>query len=827
MLHIEDLPAGRPVEPLEKLTVRGGENGSVISVTDAVGREYARRRAREKVQFAVGGAAGTHTLILEDADGEVVDLIQFEVEPRTKIVDQKGQFGDLLHMLHWTMLNFTESDSTRWNGRVYQFFVRWLRDHVHTLKGMKYFYPELKSAIDLYHDSQREDGMIWDNVHPRGPEPNMWDVRFSYDNFIRPFDDYTGEFKRIPVENDVEYLYIEGIYYTWKAVGDDGWMTDKLDSAIKALNYSMTSPYRWSEKHKLLKRGFTIDTWDFQAREDACISNDRCDPMVVEVDRTRFGVMHGDNTGYHAACRQLAEMLEYAGRSEEAAEFRQRGEQIKQRLDKLAWTGDYYLHHVPEDKRINRDLGVDQDKQVSLSNAYALNRGLDHEQAKAIIKTYQKIKANLPHGSPGEWYTIYPPFEQGFGGHNSKWQYMNGGVITIVAGELAHGAFEHGFEDYAVDILRRVYQLGRDHKYHLHCCFTGAFPKPPKRKFKAVNIAAQANCDFSGTSKQAEKQGVPRWTGEGENDLHEMPTGRKTFEGVRFNIPEPAKNGRRGCIMLSPNEGYMLEAEVPVDDTAASVYLLHTCANTPAGVAGRVVVEYADGTEHVHDVVQGRNVQGWWMPSDPSAGKATPRMKVGWRGKNKHCPNVGVVVHGFDHPHPRKKIAKLRLEGPKAGGFWAVCGVSLCDQPAYFPPSTVSSGIPDNWGAAAVVYALIEGLAGVVDEAVRYEAATIAPRWTAAGLNRAEVTVAYPGSRGYVAYTYRHNPAKKQIKLTLTGSGEAAQMHVLMPSNARRVKAVRVGREPVEFSTEKLEKSTYADFMIEDMVPTDVTIEYT
>src|SRR5690348_5051274 len=96
------------------------------------------------------------------------------------------------------------------------------------------------------------------------------------------------------------------------------------------------------------------------------------------------------------------------------------------------------------------ELGVDASKQVSLSNAYSLNRGLEHDQCVAIIKTYLGIKGNLLEGSPGEWFTIYPPFGKGLDGHSRQWQYMNGSVTPIVAGELARGAFEHGFESYGV-----------------------------------------------------------------------------------------------------------------------------------------------------------------------------------------------------------------------------------------------------------------------------------------------------------------------------------------------------------------------------------------
>jgi len=826
MLRIAGKARGESAKPLEQVTLTGVGRGTA-SVRDALGREYFHAKAAKGVRFRVGGALGRHTVVVKDGR-KAARTLTFPVAARTEIEDDGGRFAELLQVLLATMLRFNEVGITRWNGRIYKFFVCWLRDHVHTLKGMKYFHPELQSAIDLYRQSQREDGMIWDNVHPRGPEPNGWDMRFSYGGFIRPFDDYTAEFKRIPVENDVEYLFVEGLYYTWKATGDDGWMQRSLDAAIKAINYSVTSPYRWSEEFQLLKRGFTIDTWDFQPEQDARISAEGDptisafgDAMVVRPGHTRFGVMFGDNTGCAASCRYLAEMLRHVGRRKEADKFSRRARDIMQRLDKLAWNGRHYIHHVAEGG-VKRDLGVDLDKQVSLSNAYSLNRGLTHEQCVAIIKTYQRIKAELPPGSPGEWYTIYPPFERGFGGHNRKWQYMNGGVTPIVGGELAHGAFEHGFEEYGVDILRRLLDLAKAHRGHLHCTFTGSIPEPPPRRFVPMDISALANTDLSGQGAP----GVPGWTGEGANDLHEMPVGRQTLAGVEFLIPDPATNGRRGCIGLSPKQGHSPRLEMPVGRTAGSIYILHTVSNLPEGVAGQVILEYADGSRHVQDIIRGRHVTGWWMPEACGPGAGRPTTAVAWRGKNEICSNVGVLAYGMDNPHPDRKIERIVLEGPRAGGLWLVLGVTLCDRQVYLPPSTVSFGIPDNWGAAAVVYALIEGLVGAKDEGVAFEPALLAPRWAAAGVDRAGATVTYPASGGYVAYQYRHDPKRKRLTILATGSGQTCRCHLLLPKGAAETVSVRSDGKDLDFATSTVEASRYVDFALDAASPREVAIAY-
>lgn len=794
--------SGQRYAPLQAISLREVPSG-LLTVQDGRGRAYLSQPAEGEVTFLAAGAGGWQAASVADEEGNLLDQVQFQVEAHTQIRESSGQFSELLDLCYYTMADEPLKHYTRYQGKTYYYLVDWLRDHVHTLKGMKYFEPKLRSGIELYRDSQRADGLIWDNVHRREPpglEPNHWGVRFQYGDFERTFEDGSAQFTRIPVENDVEYLFVEGIYATWKATGDTAWMRSCLDAAIRALDYTLHSPYRWSEKFGLLKRGHTIDTWDFQNEED-CLADFAGwpDPMAIHPEKTRFGIMFGDNTGYAAACEYLAEMLETVGRNEEAQTYRQRADEIRQRLNQIAWNGRFFTHHVPEDPNVKRDLGVDESTQISLSNTYSLNRRIAHEQCAAILQTYRELKENLPPGAPGEWYLIYPPFPRGYDGHCAPWQYMNGGVSTIAAGELAHGAFEHGFEEYGVDILRRTLELGNRYGRMFHECYTGAFPPPPPRTFQPVSLLPFANCD----STLKDSPATPAWTPGEHPELGNLPKGGQTFQEIPFEIDR--------ALALSTHAGYAQTVEIPVNARAGSVYLLHTLAR--GQTAGALTIHYTDGSSKTCYVREGQDILSinhWAEQSLPAENRPKIRAAVAWKDYHPRHLHIYVTVTGFD-TDPQKEIRSITFQSAQDGALWFVLGMTLSDSPVYFPPNPLSYGIPRGWGAAALTYALVEGLAGVVDESTAFERVRIAPRWPAAGVNEAEVTIHYPASDGYAAYRYHLDAAQKRLTLTLTGSGTSAALSLLLPAPIQAAQSVQVDGATVAHRVVQIQNSHYLE----------------
>jgi hypothetical protein len=795
--------------PLDRLRIESTASGRLVA-RDGDGQVYCEQpidiREHNHAEITIGGALGTHSISLLSPDGRVLDFRTFAVDCSTFIEDEGGTFGGLLKNLYWTMASDGPVGAMRYKGEVFTYWDSWLLDNTSTLKGMKYFWPEVKSNIDFYARSQREDGMIWENFEPRTPPETDWDRRFKYADFARPAEDGFLELRRAPVENHVEAFFFEAIYFAWKASGDTEWMAGKLDAAMRAVHYSTTDPYRWSAKYKLLKRGFTIDTWDFLCDSEAELVDG--DIMKVDLEKTHFGVFYGDNTNFIAGLRRLAEMLEVAERAVEAPRFRAMADEMEARLNQLAWNGEFFTHWVPEDRSLKFNMGVDLDRQVSLSNAYSLNRGIPHEQCVAILKTYRRIRAEMPASSPGEFYSIYPPFESGFNQENSKWEYVNGGVMSCTAGELAHGAFENGFEEYGADILRRQKAIADRYRGFIPGILRGKALEAPRRSFRSLDMRTIANADFgAGTA------GVPGWTSEPGNDLAAMPSGKQVFREVPFDVIDPLQNGHRACLGISSAPGYKTREVLPVNTVAESFYLLHTKGGDD--LAGKLTVRYDDGSSHFEYIRAGINVDHWWNPTDSeyeirNAPGRPERMQVAWRGRNEKFGNVGVYVTGFTNPHPAKTIQALEFESMDTSAKWMILDVTLCDAPVFLPPwNDVSYGMPNNWGAAALVFALLEGLGGVKDTGAAFDKARIAPRWSAADVSQASVSVRYPASRGYIRYDYRYDEASQRITMDFTGSSEDFSLAVLLPQGVGVRRVLLDGRQ-VEAESRRIEGSQYA-----------------
>lgn len=310
----------------------------------------------------------------------------------------------------------------------------WLRDHTDMMRGFRYWERDMTSMVEHFAETQTAHGWLFD-YFTLTPDK----LPCERENWAK--------YVRVPVEADVEYRFVNGIFLAWQASGDDAWMARMLPHAERALAYIFSDPWRWDARRKLVKRAYTIDTWDFDY-----VAGRHPWLNFQITDDTFWGIMHGDNSGYYEACLRLAALLEHLRKRKRAAYWRGFAAGLRRRTNALCFNGRFYTHHVPIVPVTVP--GVDTSAQLSLSNPMDINRRLaTHAHATAVIREYQE--RGKATGAFAEWFSIDPPFPDGMYGDEKLvgGAYCNGGIMPLVGGELARAAFEHGFEAYGVEQL--------------------------------------------------------------------------------------------------------------------------------------------------------------------------------------------------------------------------------------------------------------------------------------------------------------------------------------------------------------------------------------
>ncbi|KPJ94300.1 MAG: hypothetical protein AMS18_03960 [Gemmatimonas sp. SG8_17] len=316
----------------------------------------------------------------------------------------------------------------------------WIRDHSDMLRGGRYFHADVTSAVEHFAETQSATGRIFD-YFTTFPE-KLPSERENWTKYVR-----------VPVEADVEYRFVKGAYLAWQACGDDEWIAGLLPSMDKALRYIQGHSWYWDDTHGLVKRAYTIDTWDF------AYSAGTHDWLQFQFnEHTFWGIMHGDNSGYYEAFRIMAHLHARFGERDRASYWQQQADTLRDNMNAACWNGSFYTHFL----KLNpvQIEGVDESAQLSLSNPMDINRGAaTHEMAVSIIREYQRRRRET--AAFAEWFSIDPPFPDGIFGDEKLigGAYVNGGIMPLVGGELAKAAFDHGFEEYGVDILARYHSL--------------------------------------------------------------------------------------------------------------------------------------------------------------------------------------------------------------------------------------------------------------------------------------------------------------------------------------------------------------------------------
>ena len=515
--------------------------------------------------------------------------------------------------------------------------------------------------------------------------------------------------------------------------------------------------------------------------------------------------MFGDNTGYAASCSYLAEMLERAGRPRDAARFRSGGRTSAQRLDRVAWLGTHFRHWVPEDETVVRDLGVDERAQVSLSNTYSLNRGIRTSRRRpssaptggSVVAT-----ARLARGSG----TRSTPVREGLRRPLRDVAVRERRRLADLRGRAGPRRLRP-----RVRGLRRRHPLARAgpreaERRPVWFAYTGAYPAVPGAlRFTPVDLAKHANMDLGGTG--CPRRARPGWRRCWTTTWAESATGRAGL--LRRAVPRGRSRSRTAVaarFAVSRRPGFPERVSVPVGGEGRARSTSCTAWGTLGNSEDR-------GCSHLRlrgrqarrrsTPVQDRNVLRLVVPVPRGlvAGglrlcRGTPPLvKLAWsRVEATSARTSGSTGTASTTRTRTGRSGRSTSRAALDGAIYAVAGPDP-RRPACPPEGAggVFRRARTTGRRGAVVYGLVEGLAGVEDRDVAYRVAGVSPRWPAAGTDEARVVVHYPASDGYVAYDYRHDPPAREIALTVTGSGQRAECHVLLPAGVVSATAVRRG----------------------------------
>lgn len=368
------------------------------------------------------------------------------------------KLGCFMHTLRSNI--YSERTLVFIDGKILMCDKNWIRDHVHIMKAMRHWEYNLDSFLNFIIETQREDGQFYELI--KQYDDYHWTFVNEDCRVMYPDDNLT--LVRLELEADIEYLVVEGAVYLYRTTGDDAWLERVLPRLEKGIDYITSDKKRWDREHGLVKRPFTIDTWDFTYGKAG--SNRKIE------DDTPMSIMHGDNSGVYQAMNQLAWLNRRLHNEEKAAEWEKRAEALRDNMFRYLWNGRFFIHQL----HLNHS-GADEleHERLSLSNAYDINRHVtDTAQSRLIIEEYLSRRGKTDCFA--EWYSIDPPYDA-FNGYPPG-KYVNGAVSPFTAGELAKAAFNNGYEEYGWDIITRMMQLAERDGTVYFLYHTDSTPQP-------------------------------------------------------------------------------------------------------------------------------------------------------------------------------------------------------------------------------------------------------------------------------------------------------------------------------------------------------------
>ncbi len=186
-----------------------------------------------------------------------------------------------------------------------------------------------------------------------------------------------------------------------------------------------------------------------------------------------------------------------------------------------------------------------------------------------------------------------------------------------------------------------------------------------------VDISKKANRSFKDDVNADQKGG---WTDQGENDFRMLPSGEQNLNGVPYRILPGKTDTALSCMVIAGKERPYFPKEItgiPVNKKAKRLFFLHATAWGEKGEkAAEYRINYADGKTEVIDLIQGKNIGGWWSPNDISeAGVACTYTQASGN-------SIGLYNLAWKNPNPSSEIKSIDFISTGKGAVPACVAIS-------------------------------------------------------------------------------------------------------------------------------------------------------
>lgn len=192
---------------------------------------------------------------------------------------------------------------------------------------------------------------------------------------------------------------------------------------------------------------------------------------------------------------------------------------------------------------------------------------------------------------------------------------------------------------------------------------------------RPLDLSAVANMDLR---DEVAGDGKGGWSDQGpQNDMRDLTPGRHEFDGIAFDIADPARNGGKAVLTFDGKQcgTKLTEAELAFSfpyPNGRYLYLLHTsCWNGSAkGTAiGTVSFQLADGGTVTRNIRTGIDIADWWNAVGLENGKVVYRKMNG-------SAAVGLYLTKLEIASSAEKIKRITLK-TAGDATWIVVGAAV------------------------------------------------------------------------------------------------------------------------------------------------------